>query len=182
MRKILFYSLSALFGLSLTACQSFEESTENTETVSTVSSSQTAASSSANSVTSDTSIPQETESTTVTSPSSLQQLTIQNQTYNVEFFDNATVTAIKELLPLEITMQDLHSNEKYYYFETSLPTNPQHVSQINAGDIMLYGEDCLVIFYESFQTTYAYTPVGRVEDSAFSTQLSELGQVTVAFT
>ncbi|WP_265457518.1 cyclophilin-like fold protein [Enterococcus sp. HY326] len=181
MRKILFYSLSALFGLSLTACQSFEERQENNEIASTISSSQASVGVSEILETSETSIMQETESTSATTPSSLQQLTIQGQTYNVEFFDNTTVTAMKELLPLEVTMQDLHSNEKYYYFEASLPTNSQRISQINAGDIMLYGDDCLVIFYESFQTSYAYTPLGRVTDSTFSTQLKELGQVTIEF-
>ena len=29
---------------------------------------------------------------------------------------------------------------------------------------MLYGDDCVVLFYESFDTPYSYTPIARVED------------------
>lgn len=38
-------------------------------------------------------------------------------------------------------------------------------SKINAGDIMLYGNDCMVFFYESFQTSYSYTPIGKITNS-----------------
>ena len=29
---------------------------------------------------------------------------------------------------------------------------------------MLFGSDCLVLFYESFSTSYSYTPLGAVEN------------------
>ena len=39
-----------------------------------------------------------------------------------------------------------------------------NAGQIHAGDLMLYGSDCLVLFYESFPTSYRYTPIGRIND------------------
>ena len=67
-------------------------------------------------------------------------------------------------LPMTITMDELHGNEKYYYMNQKLPTNAQSVDFIEAGDLMLFGDNCLVLFYKSFQTSYTYTRLGHVDD------------------
>ena len=82
--------------------------------------------------------------------------------YNAVFYDNRTAESLLTKLPLQIKMSELNGNEKYKYMDSSLPTNEQAVSQIIAGDIMLYGSDCLVLFYKSFPTSYRYTKVGRI--------------------
>lgn len=61
-------------------------------------------------------------------------------------------------------MSELHGNEKYYYFNKSLPTNSERVGRIENGDLMLYGSDCLVLFYESFSSGYSYTKLGKVDN------------------
>ena len=61
-------------------------------------------------------------------------------------------------------MDELNGNEKYYYMTSSLPTNSKRVGNIETGDIMLYGSDCLVIFYESFNTPYSYTRIGKIDN------------------
>ena len=58
------------------------------------------------------------------------------------------------------------ANEKYIYLDNSLPTNSSKPKYINAGDVMLYGNNCLVIFYQSFDTTYSYTKIGHIDDLA----------------
>ncbi len=84
--------------------------------------------------------------------------------FSATLYDNETARAFKGLLPLTLDMSELNGNEKYYYLPDSLPRNSSVPSRINAGDIMLYGGDCIVIFYESFSTSYSYTPIGKIDD------------------
>ena len=81
---------------------------------------------------------------------------INNNKYNVTLENNNTVNDLVNLLPLDIEMKDLNSNE------TSNPTN---IKRINKGDIMLYGDNCLVLFYKSFDTTYNYTKIGTLDNT-----------------
>lgn len=91
---------------------------------------------------------------------------IDENSYAVTLEKNETTKALLARLPLEITMQDLNGNEKYYYFNETLPNNPSIKEKIEAGDIMLYNDDCLVLFYETFKTNYQYTRIGKIEDFA----------------
>lgn len=61
-------------------------------------------------------------------------------------------------------MNELNGNEKYYYFDNNFTANSQRVEKINTGDIMLYGDNCLVIFYDDFATSYSYTKIGYIDN------------------
>ena len=80
-------------------------------------------------------------------------------------------------LPQEFRMKELNGNEKYIYLDTSFPTNSFNPQRILKGDIMLYGDNCLVIFYKSFDTPYSYTKIGHIDN------LPDLGSdnITVIF-
>lgn len=75
-------------------------------------------------------------------------------------------------------MKELNGNEKYHYLSKSLPTNFENIGTIHAGDIMLYGDDCLVIFYESFNTSYHYNKIGHIDYENLRDLLGD-GNVTV---
>ncbi|WP_431309039.1 cyclophilin-like fold protein [Halalkalibacter lacteus] len=45
-----------------------------------------------------------------------------------------------------------------------LPTDSERPGVINAGEIMLYGDNCLVLLYETFSSSYSYTRLGYIED------------------
>lgn len=90
------------------------------------------------------------------------KILINSTAFQIDLEKNETGKAFQSMLPLKITMEDLHSNEKYHYLNGSLPSNPINPNQINAGDIILYEDNCIVIFYKSFQTLYPYTKIGHI--------------------
>ena len=109
------------------------------------------------------------------------QIKVKNTTYSVSLEDNNTTKALVKKLPLTLNMSDLHGNEKYYYFENSFPVTPETIGQINAGDIMLFGDDCLVIFYKPFKTSYAYTRIGYIDNPSHLKDVLGSKNITVTF-
>ncbi|MBR4737774.1 MAG: hypothetical protein IK051_08925 [Rhodocyclaceae bacterium] len=89
--------------------------------------------------------------------------------------------AFAALLPLELEMAELNGNEKYAQLPQSLPTNAHPPGRIEAGDVMLYGADTVVVFYESFRTGYRYTRIGRLREAPTLAQTLGRGSVTVRF-
>lgn len=108
-------------------------------------------------------------------------ITIDGQEFHVITEDHETVDALMEQFPMTLTMDDLHGNEKYYYLDQSLPTSIENVRTIQAGDIMLFQDDCLVLFYESFSTTYSYTRIGHVENVDQFVQVVGSGSIQATF-
>lgn len=108
-------------------------------------------------------------------------ITVNGRAFSATLYDNETARAFKDRLPLTLDMSELNGNEKYYYLPESLPRNSSRPSAINAGDIMLYGGDCIVIFYESFSTSYSYTPIGKINDPDGLSATLGSGSVQITF-
>ena len=87
---------------------------------------------------------------------------IDGKEYTIDLEDNDTVKDFVSILPKEFTMSELNGNEYYVYMDTSLKSNPERVEKIYAGDVMLYEDNCIVIFYKSFDTKYKYTKIGHI--------------------
>lgn len=108
-------------------------------------------------------------------------LTVGGQNFRACLYDNEAVTALTEQFPVTITMNELNGNEKYHYFDTAFPTDTEQIGSIHTGDLMLYGSDCLVLFYEDFHTSYRYTRLGYVENPEGLKDALGRGNVTVTF-
>lgn len=118
---------------------------------------------------------EETGMTTVT-------LDINGTTFTATLEDNATARELVARMPLALEMAELNGNEKYLYLDEDLPTAVERPGEIQAGDLMLYGSDCLVLFYESFPTSYSYTRIGHIDDASGLADAVGAGSVRVTIT
>ena len=109
------------------------------------------------------------------------QMKVGDKEYSVVLNDNHTTKALQEILPMTIKMTEFNGNEKYYQLRETLPSRPEHIGQIKTGDVMLFGDDCLVVFYKDFKTTYSYTRIGHIENAADLEQTLGRGSVTITF-
>jgi hypothetical protein len=125
---------------------------------------------------------QERDEAEMSSPQTIElNITIGDEVFSARLYDNQTTRALIEKLPLSIDMEDLHRNEKFYYFSEKLPTESEIPGNINAGDIMLYGDNCLVLFYESISSSFSYTRLGYIEDVEKFAQAVGDGDIRVSF-
>lgn len=109
------------------------------------------------------------------------KISVGSASFTVTLENNATVTAFKAFLPMTVNMSEMNSNEKYYYLPENLPTASSNPGTIQTGDLMLYGSSCLVLFYESFRTSYSYTRLGRVDNPSGLASALGSGSATVTF-
>ena len=86
--------------------------------------------------------------------------------FSITLADTEAARAFAAMLPLSINMADLNGNEKHAELPKSLPTNPSRPGTISNGDLMLYGSRTLVVFYLTFNSPYAYTRLGRIDEPA----------------
>ena len=109
------------------------------------------------------------------------KITVGNKEFTATLYDTEAAKAFAKLLPITLDMSELNGNEKYNNLSTTLPTKTERVGNIHAGDIMLWGNNCIVLFYESFTTPYSYTKIGKIDDVTGLQQAVGRGSVTVTF-
>ena len=108
-------------------------------------------------------------------------ITIKNKKYEAILYDNSTTKELIKKYPITITMSDLNGNEKYYNFSKSFSTSSENVANINKGDIMLFGDNYLVIFYKSFSTRYKYTKLGYIKNTEDLENSFGKGDISITF-
>lgn len=109
------------------------------------------------------------------------KVTIGNSTFTATLATNATATAFKTMMPQTFNMSDFNSNEKVGTLPNSLTTVASNPGTIHSGDIMLYGSSSLVLFYETFSTSYSYTRIGHIDNIAGLKAALGSASVTITF-
>lgn len=106
---------------------------------------------------------------------------VNGSTFYAVLEENEAVRTLVELMenaPVTVAMRDYAGFEKVGPLGQSLPAgNSQTTTQ--AGDIVLYNGDQIVIFYGS--NSWSYTRLGRIEDLTGWEEALGGGDVTVTF-
>lgn len=125
-------------------------------------------------------IPSATSASDASAPIDL-AIRVGGHEFMAKLFANESSAALIAQMPLKLAMRELNGNEKYCYFAESLPANAEAVEGIRAGDLMLYGADCLVLFYQDFQASYRYTKLGYIVDPEGLASALGAGEAQVDF-
>lgn len=107
------------------------------------------------------------------------QVGTENFTATLE--DNEAAAAFAELMkeePVVIQMSDYSGFEKVGSLGTSLPASNSQITT-QAGDIVLYNNSQIVIFYGS--NSWSYTRLGRIDDLTGWEEALGSGDVAVTF-
>ena len=113
---------------------------------------------------------------------SMLQMTIGETLVDVEWEDNESVEALKELCqegPLTIRMSMYGGFEQVGSIGQSLPRDDNQTTT-QAGDIVLYSGDQIVVFYGS--NSWAYTRLGHITDKTAQEMAELLGNGDVTIT
>jgi hypothetical protein len=105
-----------------------------------------------------------------------------NTVFTATLEDNDTTRAFAAQLPFTLDMSELNGNEKFGDLSSNLRADKATCpGTINEGDLMLYGNNCLVLFYETFNTPYSYVKIGHINNTTGLAKALGSGGVQVAF-
>ena len=110
-------------------------------------------------------------------------ITIGDKVFQAQFFDNETAQAFLDQMPMTLEMSDLHRNEKFHDLPENLPVaSTEQPDRMQAGEIMLWSGNTIVLFYESFSNSFGgYVKLGRIEDVTGLAEAVGTGSVSVTY-
>ena len=122
-----------------------------------------------------------TTKTPKTSEESRMWMTVGERRFAITLADTKAARAFAAMLPLTLDMEELNGNEKKKDLPNALPTDTHRPGTIHNGDLLLWGSRTVVIFYLTFDSSYAYTRLGRVDDPTGLAQALGRRDVRVVF-
>lgn len=108
-------------------------------------------------------------------------MTIGERRFAITLADTEAARTFAAMLPLTLDMAELNGNEKKKELPSPLPTDASRPGTIRNGDLLLWGSRTIVVFYQTFESSYAYTRLGRVDDPSGLPQSLGRNDVRVVF-
>ena len=108
-------------------------------------------------------------------------MTIGERRFVITLADTEAARAFVAMLPLTLDMEELNGNEKKNDLPSPLPSDASRTGTIHNGDLLLWGSRTVVVFYRTFESSYAYTRLGRVDDPSRLAQSLGRNDVRVVF-
>lgn len=109
------------------------------------------------------------------------KISVNSKKFEVILENSESAREFYEMLPLEVTMNELNGNEKYVRLSKNLPTKDSRAGTINAGDLMLWNSNTVVLFYETFSSDYSYTRLGKILNPVDLSETVGDGNIQVKF-
>ena len=107
---------------------------------------------------------------------------VNDVTFTATIEDTAAGQELLARMPLTLSMEELHGNEKYCYTGEAFGGEEYVPSTIESGDLMVFGSDCLVLFYETFANGgWGYARVGKIDDPSGLADACGSGTAMVTF-
>ncbi|GGN32257.1 MULTISPECIES: cyclophilin-like fold protein [Marinomonas] len=122
-----------------------------------------------------------TQTTAIKSEKSRMWITIGERRFSATLAATAAAEEFASMLPLTLNMEDLNRNEKHTDLPKNLPTHKYQPKTIENGDIVLWGSRTLVVFYKTFDTSYSYTRIGRIENATDLPRALGHGNAVITF-
>lgn len=185
MKKAIPLTLAVLMSLSvlLTGCGSSEQAESTSESSSAAQMEDTSSSEAESSSEPEASEPEsgDVENGQVEEENSEMQMNVQvgGSTFTATLEENAAADALVDMMeqgPVTIQMSDYSGFEKVGPLGTSLPASSQQTTT-QAGDIVLYQGNQIVMFYGS--NSWSYTRLGHINDLTGWKEALGNGDVTV---
>lgn len=92
------------------------------------------------------------------------EIVVNGKKFTAAIFENAAAEKLMEGMPMKVNMREFGGTEKQAHLPESFRAEPEKVGRVQAGDLALLKSDCLVLFYEDFETPYQYTRIGYIEN------------------
>lgn len=181
MKQILFSLAMCIFGLSCMSCSPDDDNLPTDSGKETTSTSSSGTSSTNQSENNNGSNNEETNNKEETTMNRNITINVGGRSFAATLEDNETTRAFVALLPMTVTMTEMNGNEKYYSLSQDLPTNTYRPGTIYNGDLLLWGSSTIVLFYETFSSSYSYTRLGKIDNPDGLAAAVGSGNVSVEF-
>lgn len=121
----------------------------------------------------------EIQSNTMESNKSVIFFETENEVISIDLDMSDTTVQLTKELPINVTFNHFNNNEIYTSLPFKLEKKEINISKINKGDVLLFGTNTLVVFYEDYETEYSYTRIGTVAIPKDVELIQELNEIRI---